>query len=101
MKSSTSDYVALTVAMSAYCAGAVTEGNGHELIKVLVRVECLRKTLNSSSTKILQYQANAKFVFHTTEWATKKQPAFRIARVLVIFSLALVCMLHSKIEKAL
>ena len=28
-----------------------------------------------------------------TEWATKKQPAFRFARVLVIFSLALVCVL--------
>ena len=28
-----------------------------------------------------------------TEWATKKHPAFRFARVLVVFSLALVCIL--------
>ena len=29
-----------------------------------------------------------------TAWATKKQPAIRFARVLVIFSLALVCILR-------
>ena len=52
-QSSTSEDAALTVPMSTYCIGAVTEGNGHELVKVLVRVECLRKTLNSSSTKTL------------------------------------------------
>ena len=34
-----------------------------------------------------------------TEWATKKYPAFRFARVLVIFSLALVCILCRVFEQ--
>ena len=33
-----------------------------------------------------------------TAWATKKQPAIRFARVLVIFSLALVCILRRVFE---
>ena len=35
----------------------------------------------------------------STEWATKRQPAFRFARVLVIFSLALVCIMRRVFEE--
>ena len=35
----------------------------------------------------------------STRWATKKQPAFRSARVFVIISLALVCILCSVFEQ--
>ena len=39
------------------------------------------------------------YKFSNTGWATKKLPAFRFARVLVIFSLALVCILRKVFEQ--
>jgi hypothetical protein len=35
----------------------------------------------------------------STEWDTKKKPAFRFARILVIFSLALVCIFRRVFEQ--
>ena len=54
-------------------------------------------TLNQNSKTV--WRVKCAFSFYSTEWATKKYPAFRFARVLVIFCLALVCVLRSVFEQ--
>ena len=84
-----------------------TDGFSVELVSWALKVgtaHCCETSVSTDSSTLNQnsktvWRVKCALSFYSTEWATKKYPVYRFARVLVIFSLALVCILRRVSEQ--
>jgi len=85
--------LALTIFTNIPKKGKIFRGGGGE---GQLNIKCVSIFYTSFAWKFLILR---RIQLDNTEWATKEYPAFRFSRVLVILSLALVCILRGVFEQ--